>query len=267
MLNLHYVKLALFMLSLLFATNTLAQTPAPVPPLPSSPPSQSAPTEENIELNTVMMESTFLLEGPAAQGKTFGTVFMIGIPVPNTSPPVAKLVMVTAAHVLEEVHGDFAILHLRRKTDAQNNTWVQVPFQLRIRSNGIPLWKKHPLADVAAMDIQIPTEITIRPVTPSMFVDDDQLMKFDVNPGDDVRCLGYPLGVASNEAGFPVLRSGKIASYPLIPTEQTKTFLLDLRVFKGNSGGPVFFVERYRPDMTGFGKFTTFHFIMGLAAC
>jgi hypothetical protein len=58
-----------------------------------------------------MMEFTFLLEGPVAQGKTFGTVFIIGVPIPNLSPPLAKAVLVTAAHVLEAIHGDFATLH------------------------------------------------------------------------------------------------------------------------------------------------------------
>jgi hypothetical protein len=260
------MRLPLCLITLLFATSVLAQTPVPAA-LPTTGPSpQSAPTEEPIELNTVMMESTFLLESPAPQGKTLGTVFLIAVPIPNTEPVRGVLVLVTAAHVLEEMPGDFAILHLRRKTDEKTNAWAQAPFQLRIRSNGVPLWKKHPMADVAAMYIDIPPDTPIKPITTRMFISDDELLKYEINPGDEVHCLGYPLGVASNDAGFPILRSGKIASYPLTPTDQTKSFLLDLRVFKGNSGGPVFFVEKYRPDFTGFGKFTNFHFIMGLIA-
>ena len=30
--------------------------------------------------------------------------------------------------------------------------------------------------------------------------------------GDELLCLGYPLGAEANDAGFPILRSGKIAS-------------------------------------------------------
>jgi hypothetical protein len=141
-----------------------------------------------------------------------------------------------------------------------------VPFRLQIRINGQPLWKKHSQADVAVMYIELPNEAPVKPITPLMFVDDAQLLEFGVNPGDELRCLGYPLGIASNDAGFPVLRSGFIASFPLTPTEQTKTFLFDFRVFKGNSGGPVYFVEKNRPLMTGRGKYQNYHFIIGLVS-
>ncbi len=175
--------------------------------------------------------------------------------------------MVTAAHVLQEMQGDTAILHLRRKVDEKTNSWADIPFTLPIRVNGGPIWTKHPSADVAVMYVLLPPDLlkTMRPITPSMFADDKMLAEYHVNPGDEVRCLGYPLGLASNEAGFPVLRSGKIASYPLIPTDKTKTFLMDFRVFKGNSGGPVYFVERNRPMPPTLG-FQSFHFLMGLVS-
>jgi len=57
------------------------------------------------------MESTFMIQGQASQGSTIGTVFILGRPVPNTDPPKGKYVMVTAAHVLEEMLGDNAIIH------------------------------------------------------------------------------------------------------------------------------------------------------------
>ncbi len=52
--------------------------------------------------------------------------------------------------------------------------------------------------------------------------------------------LGYPWGMSANTAGFPILRAGKVASYPIAPTREFPTFLLDFSVFPGNSGGPVF---------------------------
>jgi hypothetical protein len=52
--------------------------------------------------------------------------------------------------------------------------------------------------------------------------------------------LGFPRGLAANQAGFPILRSGRIASYPVAPAKIFPTFLLDFSVFPGNSGGPVF---------------------------
>ncbi|MBV8594005.1 MAG: serine protease, partial [Caulobacteraceae bacterium] len=47
----------------------------------------------------------------------------------------------------------------------------------------------------------------------------------------------------ANPAGFPILRSGRVASYPVAPAKIFPTFLLDFAVFPGNSGGPVFMSE------------------------
>jgi hypothetical protein len=55
--------------------------------------------------------------------------------------------------------------------------------------------------------------------------------------------LGFPKGLSSNRAGFPILRWGRVASYPLSPTSRFPNFLLDFRVFDGNSGGPVFMAD------------------------
>src|SRR5258708_31071588 len=119
---------------------------------------QNQADRTNFELNTVLMESTFKIEGRNALGQpTLGTVFIMGRPYIN--PPVDQpnqggFVLITAAHVLEEMQGDTAMLHLRRKLDA--NTWVRVPLTVQIRANGQPSWKKHPDADVAVMFFPLP---------------------------------------------------------------------------------------------------------------
>ncbi len=62
----------------------------------------------------------------------------------------------------------------------------------------------------------------------------------DIGPGDEMMVLGFPEGYSSNAAGFPILRSGNVASYPNAPATAYPTFLLDFHVFPGNSGGPVY---------------------------
>ena len=64
---------------------------------------------------------------------------------------------------------------------------------------------------------------------------------------EDLITLGFPHGAESSAAGFPILRSGRLASFPLTPAAATKTFMLDFQVFPGNSGGPVFL---YAPNRT-----------------
>jgi hypothetical protein len=263
------MKGLLALIFLMFAPSVFGQranAPQTAPPQTSTPLSQAEQekAEKDFELNKIMMESTFMIEGRSIAGPTIGTAFVIGRQIPNTDR--ARYVMVTAAHVLEEMQGDVAVIHLRRKVDEATNTWVDVPTTIAIRANNQPLWKRHLEADVAAMYIGVPDEEAIILVGTQILADDKMLTEYEIKPGDELRCLGFPLGVASNSARFPVLRSGRIASYPLLPTDKTKTFLLDFRVFKGNSGGPVFFFERYRLKPGTLGGYTNYHFIMGMVS-
>jgi len=223
----------------------------------------------NFELNTVLMESTFKIEGRTASGQpTIGTAFIMGRPYdkpPADLPTKAAHVLITAAHVLDEMQGDTAMLHYRRKVDA--NTWTRVPQPVPIRANGHPLWKKHPDADVAVMYVALPQDDSMPMISTDVLADDKMLADFEIHPGDELECLGYPFGQEANDAGFPVLRSGKIASYPLLPTSKTRTLLYDVRIFKGNSGGPVYFVQSnrwYKKSGVKLGE--TIHIIIGLVS-
>lgn len=221
-------------------------------------PMSPAQEQKDLELNTVLMESTFKVEGQNSQG----TAFIIGRPVPDHGQKAAY-VLITAAHVLDEMQSVAATLHLRRKTDT--GTWARLPIGVPIRANGQPLWKKHPDADVAVMYVSLPREASIPLLTTDFLADDKTLADFEIHPGDELHCLGYPLGMEANDAGFPVLRSGKIASYPLLPTDETKSFLFDFRVFKGNSGGPVYLVDSNR-IYGGGAHIGRIHFIIGLVS-
>jgi hypothetical protein len=246
-------SLVVTVLAAVIGSGVRAQAPIPPPP---------APLAKNIELNTVLMQSTFMIKGPNAQGtQTMGTVFIVGRPIPN-QPERGAYVMVTAAHVLDEIQGDLATLLFRKQ--AANETWALLPVVIRIRANTQPLWTKHPTADVAVIYINLPSPIPL--VSTDLLVDDKVIAENDIHPGDELECLGYPLGNAGNPAGFPILRSGKIASYPLLPTAVTRTFLFDFRVFQGNSGGPVYFVysNRVSQGVTHLGQ--TIQGIIGLVS-
>ncbi len=141
-----------------------------------------------------------------------------------------------------------------------------MPFSLTIRKGATPLWKEHPEADVAAMYVPLPHEADIILLPMSLLATDKELEQYEIHPGDLLSCLGYPYGVEANEAGFPILRSGQIASYPLTPTSKVKTFLYDFRVFSGNSGGPVYFVDRNRTYGGGLKLGETIQFFAGLVS-
>jgi len=212
-----------------------------------------------LELNSTMMRCTYKIRA----GKSLGSCFIIGKPF-NNNPLQAYYVLVTAAHVLEETDCEEATIYLRKKCD--NNLFKKYLWKFKIRQDNKPLWIKNKSGiDVAAMYIPLPKDLDIQLLPTSMFADDKVLSKFEIHPGDEMFCLGFPLGAEANESGFPILRSGKVASFPLIPTKANESFLLDFKIFKGNSGGPVYFVESNR-NYAGGTHVGKIQFIAGLVS-
>jgi|ERR1041384_5791073 hypothetical protein len=198
------------------------------------------------DLNIELMHCTVRIEGPAAiPGKRAeGSVFFLSHPMTDSTNTGGTNwgwnLMVTAAHVLEEIKSDTAVLNLHK---AVAGGYEKLPHSITIRKDGQPVWYKHPDADVAVMLASLSKDyVELVHFPPTFLLADDAMWdeRF-IHPGDEVFCLGFPLGFESSAAGFPILRNGRIGSFPLLPTKRTKTFLLDLRVFAGNSGGPVYF--------------------------
>lgn len=185
------------------------------------------------DINTILMSSTYKIEG---ENGNVGTVFILG--KPSSVGGRYYNVLVTAAHVLDDMNGDSAILFLRRK---EGNKYFKTPYLYRIRQNGRRLWVKHSDVDVAAMFIVLPNDSYNWKYGNEIVATDEIIQQFELYPGRELKLLGFPLGFESNEGGFPILRTGSIASFPLIPARELKTFLVDFRIFDGNSGGPVYF--------------------------
>ena len=216
------------------------------------------------DVATVLMRSTFKIEGPSAvPGKnSVGTVFLISNST-TTDKSVGQPVLVTAHHVLDEIKGDISIVYFTQKQP--DGSFKKMSYQLQIRNKGINLWTKHPTADIATMLFLLPTTFrdTIDDVVSSaLLARDADLEKEDLQPGEELSCLGYPFGIESNAAGFPILRSGKIASFPVYPSKIAPQILLDIRIFGGNSGGPVFFDYTNRRR---FGTGLNYHEWRGIA--
>ena len=214
------------------------------------------------DLSTLLMKATFKISGFNIIGEMkVGTCFIIGRPIPD-EPNRSMYVLVTANHVLEGIAAETATISLRQKV---KDEYIKMLWKISIRDKKKPLWVKHPDADIAVMYVGLPRKAEVVLLNMSFLVTDATLKEIEVRPGDRLLALGYPLGHEANSAGFPILRSGIIASYPILPTTKTKTMLFDFEVFKGNSGGPVFMIERNR----SYGAGTTFgvtQFIVGLVS-
>lgn len=190
-----------------------------------------------LDFDEQMMRSTVKIQS----GVAFGTGFILLAPIIGSTNGLRSYVLVTAAHVLARMPSTNVTLSFR---SGHQSIYNKVNQEVPIRLNGTNLWTQHPTADVAALRIAIPSLTDLGNLPTELLREDKFLEDFRIHPGDEVRVLGFPHGYEANNAGFPVLRSGRIASYPLTPTTINPTFMIDFRVFPGNSGGPVYISER-----------------------
>lgn len=190
-----------------------------------------------MDLALELIHATVQLEQPLGDGtRTVGTGFLVSQKGPDGAP---QTILVTAHHVLQKMPSANARIGYRISN--ADGSWTYSPQSLRIRDGGgRELWTRHPNRDVAAMAIKAPPEFAKAAIPLDYLAADDTFAKYQVRAGDEMMALGFPRGLSANPAGFPILRSGRVASYPLAPAKIFPTFLLDFSVFPGNSGGPVF---------------------------
>jgi len=189
-----------------------------------------------LDMSVDLISATVQLEQPIGDGvRTVGTGFLISDPAPDGTP---RVVLVTANHVFERMPGDKATVGFR--IEGADGAWRYAPQKIAIRRGGKALWTHHATRDVAAIAISAPPAFAKAAIPLNWLAGDDAFNAYQLGPGDEMMALGFPQGLSANPAGFPILRSGRVASYPLAPSSAFPTFLLDFHVFPGNSGGPVY---------------------------
>jgi hypothetical protein len=190
-----------------------------------------------MDLSVQLMQATVQLEQPLGDGtRTVGTGFLISETGPDGK---SHTILVTANHVFDKMPKANARIGYRIANP--DGSWSYSPQALKIRdAEGHPLWTHHPSRDVAAISITAPAAFAQAAIPEEYLAADDTFSKYQVGAGDEMMALGFPRGLAANPAGFPILRAGRVASFPIAPAKVYPTFLLDFAVFPGNSGGPVF---------------------------
>jgi hypothetical protein len=189
----------------------------------------------SMDMASQLMAATVEVEQPLADGRhMIGTGFLVDDPTPDGRP---RTVLVTAAHVLNKMPG--AKANIGYRIQGKDGGWRYAPQPLTIRSGAAPLWARCADRDVAAIEVKAPAEFARAAIPLAWLADGAAFARPTIGPGDEMLVLGYPQGLSANSAGFPILRAGRIAS-PIDAADVSATFLLDFRVFPGNSGGPVF---------------------------
>jgi hypothetical protein len=73
-------------------------------------------------------------------------------------------------------------------------------------------------------------------------MEDEDALKFDLV--EPVTMVGYPDGLWDKKNKLPLFRRGYTASHPAIDFNGKPEFSVDIAVFSGSSGSPIFLIER-----------------------
>jgi hypothetical protein len=192
---------------------------------------------------TQMIQATFKLVNPSSTA----TCFLLSRPQSGKDKK-RETILVTAAHVLQQMTGEQATLVLRKAN--KDGTYARHELNLKVRVKDRPLWTKHATTDIAALRIQLPEGVAAVPLPLGALAGENDIKAGRFGPGDDVRVACYPVRFEIGAAAFPIVRRGAIAGYPLTPVKAHNTFLVDYNNFVGDSGGPVFVVEKNEDDET-----------------
>lgn len=149
----------------------------------------------------------------------------------------APVVLVTAGHFMEGTPE--ADCQLIARVRAPDGSFVRSEVPLPVRDGDTPRWKKHADVDIAALRVELPDGLALRPLRLAQLATPKDVEDERVRVGQDVLIPCYPAKLEANEAGWPILRKGMIATYPLAPVASARTFLVDVSTFGGDSGAPV----------------------------
>ena len=160
-----------------------------------------------------------------------------------------KQVLVTAAHVFDAMNGPDCTVVVR--AHGKDGALVRKEISVPIREGKKVLWIRHPGMDVAAIRADLPEGADLKPFAYRQLADEKWAADRKIRVGHEVRIPCFPVSGEANEAGWPVLRTGWIATHPLTPLGSAKTMLVDYSSFGGDSGAPVVACDGEEPVVVG----------------
>jgi hypothetical protein len=193
------------------------------------------------------------------KGTSYGTGFFVAVGEPSDpkgSNPPRKIqgrrhAMVTAAHVFISSNGPDCTVFVR--AHGKDGALVRKEITVPIREGNKPLWTQLlPELDVAAILVNVPEDVDLKPFAYRQVADEKWAADGKIRVGQQVRipCFLQP-PLLANEAGWPILRTGWIASHPLTPLASVKSMIIDYSIFPGDSGAPVVACDGEEPVVVG----------------
>lgn len=183
---------------------------------------------------------------PLLTAKGMATGFAIK---PRGSSSGQVITIVTSNHLLKTI--DASGLFIEVKAADAGDSGGATFLQLQPKHGKKPLYARNAERDVAALNLQLPAEIAHAVKIPA-FLEEKNLGGETPRPGTEVFYLGFPEVMPGTSGAFPILRSGRVASFSRGREDTEPYFLIDGDVYPGDSGGPVFTVDwRGQPVLVG----------------
>ncbi|HEY1082735.1 MAG TPA: serine protease [Prosthecobacter sp.] len=198
--------------------------------------SASRPSEQG-------MWSTYAI----ATQKGDATCFVVRDPRTVTAGDEGAVVF-TSTHVLESIGDGPVVVSLRVRDEGSGEARVVMLGFVPPKARGKNVfYVRHPRHDLAAFSLHIPPEHSWLLKTHSCLRTGSILRKGRLlRTGDEVSFLGYPEVLPGTGGAFPILRSGRVASYPVGTSQSGGRFLINADVYPGDSGAPVFLAAEKR---------------------
>jgi len=195
--------------------------------------------------NVRMMRATFRVAGKSKKvegGDESAAAFVVALGGGSPTSPTRRVVLLTAGHFFNFIKGDTIKIVARRALG--DGRYEKVLHPVAIRRKGKELWFRHPDKDIdaAAMVVDLPADLDVAPLEIAQLATTATFASAAFYPGREVFALGFPFAIESSKAGFPVLREGRIASFPPPRPPERRTFLVDLAMSHGMSGAPLYIV-------------------------
>lgn len=169
-----------------------------------------------------------------------GTGFFMNIRVAEETVTV----LVTNRHVVENM--DQVVFRIKRMNSEGGPDYTKSE---EISSSKLKDWIYHPELDLAiypvanTLDSFFKKEFGVLPYIPRLTenaIPNNIVIRDNISPFQEVYMLGYPKGVGDEYNAIPVTRKGITATPYQLNYMNTKQFLIDIPIYPGSSGSPIF---------------------------
>lgn len=196
---------------------------------------------ERPDLSRILMHSTVRIEVTKPEGRHTGTGFYYVIPSPAQTSSIPLIV--TCAHLINGATAGEFFLAI---TGSNRQDRVEIVRRVSFADCGSQ-WIHHPdpKIDLAAIPVaplmrileKQGKGIDMSPFNPQLFPSQEKLD--DLSLFQEVKVVGYPIGIWDSQNNLPILRRGMVASDLGKDFNGAPEFLIDAAILPGSSGSPV----------------------------